>query len=78
MSLIHEFQVDFSYLEPQHLNRYRVASIDPSIPRLAGRVVRVSYFDIFGRPLTWAHGSADFVLVNGGLTNGRVIFRDPE
>lgn len=67
--------VQFSYLEPGHLNRYLVATVSPAIPFLSGAVTRISYADTWRRQLSWAHGSAEFQMRDGVLQNVRTTFR---
>lgn len=71
-------EVSFSYLEPDHLNRYEVARFDPSIPYLIGEVTEIRYGTIFGRFSAWAHGSTRFEWSSGRLINDRRAYRQRE
>lgn len=71
-------RIRFSYLEPEHINQYEIARVDPAIPFLRGYIFRLGYRTLFGVDSGWAHGSMAFEWSGGRLVNERDILREPE
>jgi hypothetical protein len=70
----HVQTVQFHYVEPGRSVGYEVARLDPQIPYITGRVQSITYHDLFGSTLHFAHGSG-IVEVGGGVhVNSRKIF----
>ena len=70
-----ELQLRIAYLEPGQHIRYLVASVSADIPTVRGEVTKIRYLDLYERELAFAHGSAEFRMERGKITNERHVFR---
>ena len=79
--LRHTEAVTFHYVEPGKAVMYEVSRLNPDIPFVTGRVLSIVYFDLFNRPLHFAHGSGTFEVGSAGgihVNSRRVFFEEIE
>lgn len=74
--VVNHYNVDLHYLEPERQIQYLVGSVSTTIPHLAARVAAVAYSDMYGNPLSFAHGSSAFTWDGSRLVNERVVFQN--
>jgi len=70
------FELKIHYLEPGRSIRYRLATLDPEIPYLRGRVTGVTYWNAYEQPLAFSYGATEFEWNGLRIDNQRRYFKE--